>query len=197
MLPAPGCVSLLQGLLVTISIRRRIESPGPLRDDRLGDRDHLDVELALGHAKLRRPNLVQTDRFRARRPVLVAIPLSRRERMVVVEPRGAGMALFTLRAAEEEAAMRSITGGGAAISLGFTVSPFILAFDKRKPPYSHDPGLGHCRADAAASGASSRLAPGPEGDTPKMTHRMDSRKLVRGHDMRKRRGSSGSVARLF
>jgi hypothetical protein len=29
---------LLQGLLVTISIRRRIESPGPLRDDRLGDR---------------------------------------------------------------------------------------------------------------------------------------------------------------
>jgi hypothetical protein len=43
--------------LVTIPISRRIETSGPLRDDRFGDRDHLGVELALGHAELRRPNL--------------------------------------------------------------------------------------------------------------------------------------------
>jgi hypothetical protein len=47
-----------QGLLVTIAIRRRIKSSGPLRDDRFGERDHLGVKLALGHAELRRPNLL-------------------------------------------------------------------------------------------------------------------------------------------
>jgi hypothetical protein len=47
-----------QGLLVTVAIRRRIESSGPLRDNRFGERDHLGVELALGNAELRRPNLL-------------------------------------------------------------------------------------------------------------------------------------------
>jgi hypothetical protein len=50
--------SLPQGLLVAVPIRRRIESCGPLRDDRLGDRDHLGIDLALDVAELRRPNLV-------------------------------------------------------------------------------------------------------------------------------------------
>src|SRR6516225_7314452 len=38
-----GFEQFSQGLLVTISIRRRIETSGPLCDDRLGDRDHLGV----------------------------------------------------------------------------------------------------------------------------------------------------------
>jgi hypothetical protein len=54
----PGFDHFSQGLLVTIAISRRIETSGPLRDDRFGDRDHLGVELALGHAELRRPNLL-------------------------------------------------------------------------------------------------------------------------------------------
>jgi hypothetical protein len=58
-----------QGLLVTISIRRRIETPGPLRDDRLGDRDHLSVELAFGHAEMRRPNLLCGSQSEKRHPL--------------------------------------------------------------------------------------------------------------------------------
>jgi DNA end-binding protein Ku len=40
------------------------------------------------------------------------LTLSRRERMVVVEPRGTGMALFTLRAAEEVRAAQFVTADG-------------------------------------------------------------------------------------
>src|SRR6516162_7992205 len=63
-----GFEQFSQGLLVTISIRRRIETSGPLRDDRLGDRDHLGVELAFGHAELRRPNLLCGTQSEKRHP---------------------------------------------------------------------------------------------------------------------------------
>src|SRR6516162_5972090 len=63
-----GFEQFSQGLLVMISIRRRIETPGPLRDDRLSDRDHLGVELAFGHAELRRPNLLCGTQSEKRHP---------------------------------------------------------------------------------------------------------------------------------
>jgi DNA end-binding protein Ku len=44
------------------------------------------------------------------------LTLSRRERMVVVEPRGTGMALFTLRAAEEVRAAQCSTAGSPRAS---------------------------------------------------------------------------------
>src|SRR5205807_6470717 len=43
---SPGCV------LIAVSIRRRIEISGPLRDDRPTDRRHFGVQLALGDAEL-------------------------------------------------------------------------------------------------------------------------------------------------
>ena len=50
-----GFNQLAQGLLVAVSIRRRIETPGPLTDDRARDRDHLGVEIPLDATELRRP----------------------------------------------------------------------------------------------------------------------------------------------
>ena len=64
-----GFEQFSQGLLVTISIRPRIETPGPLRDDRLSDRGHLGVELAFGHAELRRPNLLWARKVKSAIPV--------------------------------------------------------------------------------------------------------------------------------
>ena len=64
-----GAAISLGGLLVTISIRRRIETSRPLRDNRLGDRDHLSVELAFGHAELRRPNLLRGSKVKSAIPV--------------------------------------------------------------------------------------------------------------------------------
>ena len=49
---------LSQGLLVAVSVGARIKTPGPLRDDRLGDGDHLGIGLTLGDAELRSPNLL-------------------------------------------------------------------------------------------------------------------------------------------
>ena len=56
---------------LTISIHRRIGTSSPLCERRLGDRDHLGVELALGHAEQRRPN------SSAARKVKSAIPAPR------------------------------------------------------------------------------------------------------------------------
>ena len=44
---------LSQGLLVAVSVGARIKTPGPLRDDRLGDGDHLGIGLTSG-CELRR-----------------------------------------------------------------------------------------------------------------------------------------------
>jgi hypothetical protein len=53
-----GFNQLAQGLLIAVSIRRRIETSGPLTDDRASDRDHLGVEIPLDATELRRPDLV-------------------------------------------------------------------------------------------------------------------------------------------
>src|SRR5205823_2227066 len=53
-----GFNQLTQGLLVAVSIRRRVETSGPLTDDRASDRDHLGVEIPLGAAELRCPNFL-------------------------------------------------------------------------------------------------------------------------------------------
>jgi hypothetical protein len=44
--------------LVTVSEPARIEFPGPLSDDRTGDREHLGIDGTLGFGELWDPNLV-------------------------------------------------------------------------------------------------------------------------------------------
>src|SRR6202047_4180603 len=46
----------------------RISRRTLLRDNRLGDRDHLSVELAFGYAELRRPNLLRGTQSEKRHP---------------------------------------------------------------------------------------------------------------------------------
>jgi hypothetical protein len=51
-------ISSRKASLVAVSLRRRIETSGPLTDDCASDRDHLGVEIPLDAAELRRPDLV-------------------------------------------------------------------------------------------------------------------------------------------
>ena len=53
-----GFNQVAQGVPVAVSIRRRIETSGPLTDDRASDRDHLGVEIPLDATELCRPELV-------------------------------------------------------------------------------------------------------------------------------------------
>ena len=55
------------------------------------------------------------------------LTLSRRERMVIVEPRTAGMVLITLRAAEEVRAPKSTTADGAVGAEMLAVARAIVA----------------------------------------------------------------------
>jgi hypothetical protein len=48
------------------------------------------------------------------------LTLSRRERMIIVEPRGLGMALFTLRAADEESSRKVISQDTRRFARGAT-----------------------------------------------------------------------------